>query len=148
MLLAGGLTLDLDITYILVLALLLIPLLVLNLFVFGPFMKLFEERHERLEGALERAAQRLEEAEHKAAAFEEKIQVASSRGLEVRNRIRAEAQREMSARVDEEKSRLAVKLEKALAEINTARLAALTQMESDSKRLAETTATKLLGRGI
>lgn len=148
MLLAGGLKLDLDITYILVLALLLIPLLVLNLFVFGPFMKLFEERHERLEGALERAAQRLEEAEHKAAAFEEKIQVASARGLEVRNRIRAEAQREMNARVEDEKSRLAARLEKALAEINAARLSALSQMENDSKRLAETTATKLLGRGI
>lgn len=146
--LLASLALDLDITYILVLALLLLPLLVLNTFVFGPFMKLFEQRHERLQGALERAGKRLEEAERKALSFEEKIQVASARGLEVRNKIRAQAQSEMNARVDAEKQRMAARLDAALVEIAAARTAALTQVDADARRLAEMTAAKLLGRGI
>ena len=48
-------SLDLDVTYIIVLALFLVPVVFLNGIVFKPFMALFEERHERLEGAVERA---------------------------------------------------------------------------------------------
>jgi F-type H+-transporting ATPase subunit b len=146
--LLASLALDLDITYILVLALLLIPLLVLNTFVFGPFMKLFEQRHERLTGALERATKRLEEAEKKALAFQEKIQVASAKGMEVRNRLRADAQQQMNARIEAERQRLASKLETALAEVASARSAALVAIEEDAQRLAEQTASKLLGRTI
>ena len=59
-------TLDLDITYIIVLALFLMPVVILNGLVFRPFLKIFEERHEQLEGAIERAERMLAESEDEA----------------------------------------------------------------------------------
>jgi F0F1-type ATP synthase membrane subunit b/b' len=109
----SALTLDLDITFILVLALLLLPLLILNGLVFGPFMKLFAERHEKLQGALERAKAQLDDAEEKGRAFEAKMKEAAARGTEVRNQIRNDTQREMTSRIEAEKGRLAGKLEVA-----------------------------------
>jgi F-type H+-transporting ATPase subunit b len=144
----SGLVLDLDITYIVVLVLFLLPLAILNGLLFSPFLKLNERRREQVQGAIERAEVRLAEAEAKAKAFEEKIQVATARGIEARNQIRNEAQRLMSGRVDEEKKTLAKKLEGALAEIQTARDKALSEVERESQRLAEVTATKLLGRNV
>lgn len=146
--LLAGLTLDLDITYILVLALILIPLLVLNSFVFGPFMKLFEQRHEQLTGALARASKQLDEAEEKAKAFEEKIAAAATRGTELRSKIRADAQRDMSSKVDAERRRMAGVLAGEIEKLTATRNTALQAVQADASRLAELTATKLLGRGV
>ncbi len=144
----SGLTLDLDVTYILVLLLFLLPLVILNGIVFGPFMKLFQERHERLEGALARAGTRLDEAEDKARAFEEQIKVASSRGVAARDKIRSEAQSVMARRLEEEKKRLADKLAIAMKDVEATKSAGLAQVAVESKKLAEATATKLLGRQV
>ncbi|MFO0728836.1 MAG: ATP synthase F0 subunit B [Myxococcota bacterium] len=144
----ASLALDLDFTYVLVLALLLLPLIILNTLVFSPFMKLFSERHERLEGAIKRANERLLEAEEKAKLFEEKIQVATARGVEVRNTIRAAAQKDMNARVEAERQKLQVKVDAAVKDIRAAKELALKDVDVESRRLAESTASKLLGRGI
>jgi len=144
----SALTLDLDITFILVLALLLLPLLILNGLVFGPFMKLFAERHEKLQGALERAKAQLDDAEEKGRAFEAKMKEAAARGTEVRNQIRNDTQREMTSRIEAEKGRLAGKLEVAQGEVRQARAEAMSKVDQDAKRLAEATAAKLLGRAI
>jgi F-type H+-transporting ATPase subunit b len=144
----SALTLDLDITFILVLALLLLPLLILNGLVFGPFMKLFAERHEKLQGALERAKAQLDDAEDKGRAFEAKMKEAAARGTEVRNQIRNDTQREMNSRIEAEKARLAGKLEVAKGEVRQARAEAMSKVDQDAKRLAEATAAKLLGRAI
>lgn len=144
----SSLVLDLDITIVLVLALLLLPLVILNGLVFGPFMRLFAERHEKLEGALERARQQLDVAEEKGKAFEAKMKEASARGLDVRNRIRAETQQQMNARVEAEKKTLADRLAKAQGDIKAARAEAMGRVNQDAQRLAEATAAKLLGRSI
>jgi F0F1-type ATP synthase membrane subunit b/b' len=144
----GSIQLDLDFSYILVLALLLVPFIILNSLVFGPFMKMLAERHERLEGALEKASRRLDEAEDKARAFDEKIQSATQRGVDIRNQIRADAQKAMNARIDAEKATLQKRLDAALAEIKGAHGAARAQAEAEGKRLAEATAAKLLGRTL
>lgn len=144
----SSLTLDLDITYVLVLALLLLPLLILNGLVFGPFMKLFEERHEKLEGALVRANEKLDLAEEKAKQFQEKMKDASAKGTDVRNKIRAETQAQINARLETEKKKVAAELEKAVAEVRATRQAALAQVDVDARKMAEATASKLLGRAV
>jgi F-type H+-transporting ATPase subunit b len=142
------LALDLDVTYLIVLALFLVPLLILNGLVFGPFLKLFAERHEQLEGALTRAEAMLSEAEERARAFDAKIQVATSRGIEARNKLRLEATKQMNERVERERVKLAEKLEAALVELKTKRREALADVHVEATRLAEMTARKLLGRGF
>jgi F0F1-type ATP synthase membrane subunit b/b' len=142
------LALDLDVTYLIVLALFLVPLLILNGLLFGPFLKLFEERHEQLQGALARAEAMLSEAEERAQAFEKKIQIATQRGIDARNRIRQGAADEMNARIERERQKLGKHLESALVDMKHKRLEALADAHVEASRLAEITASKLLGRGV
>jgi F0F1-type ATP synthase membrane subunit b/b' len=142
------LALDLDVTYLFVLALFLVPLVVLNSLVFGPFLKLFAERHEQLEGALIRAENMLAEAEHRAKTFEEKIQIATVKGIEARNKLRTIASKEMNDRLEAERVKVGKKVEEALAELKHKRLEALADAHVEATRLAEMTAQKLLGRGF
>jgi len=81
-------------------------------------------------------------------AFEEKIAAAAARGTELRNKIRADAQRDMGARVEAERKRLASVLGAELEKLTGARDTALQAVQADASRMAELTATKLLGRGI
>ena len=144
----ASLTLDLDITYVMVLALVIIPFVVLNGLVFQPFLKLFDTRHERVVGELERADKKIDEAEAKAATFEERMKVATRQGIEARDEIRTAAQKSMSERIEEERKKLGSKVEAALAEVGQSRTRALEAVNTEAKRLAEMTAAKLLGRGV
>lgn len=142
------LSIDLDVTYLIVLALFLAPLLILNGLLFGPFMKLFAERHEKLEGALARAETMISEAEERARAFEAKIQVATARGIDARNRLRGEAAQEMNGRIEAERVKLAERLETALLELKKKRLEALADVTVEADRMARATASKILGRAV
>ena len=144
----SGLTLDLDVTYIIVVALLIVPFVILNGLVFQPFLKLFEQRHEQVVGALEDADRKIDEAEAKARDFEQKIEVATKKGIEARDAIRQAAAKAMNTRIDGEKEKLAGKVASALTEVEKARAESLANVESEAKRLAEATASKLLGRTV
>ena len=141
-------SLDLDVTYVLVLALFLVPLLMLNALVFKPFLDMFEARHERLEGALERAGRALDRAAREEAHFKEKIRDATSQGIERRNALRAEAEVRMRDRIETERTKIQDKLEGALDGLRQDRADALARMQEEAERIAELTATKLLGRSL
>lgn len=141
-------SLDINVTYILVLALFLLPVLILNDIVFRPFLQLFKERHERLEGDVKRAEEMLNQAERQARTFESKIQVATQKGIEARNKIRARAAADMNARLAHERQTLAKQTEEALAELDKKRRDALADVMVAAERIAHETASKLLGRGV
>ncbi len=140
--------LDLDITYVFAIALFLVPLLLLNFIVFRPFLAVFEERHDKLEGAIERADAMLAEAEEKAEAFNARIKEASRQGAERRDRSRKEANERMNERLDAERKRLTEKLEGAVAELESARDEAMNSVNVQAKALAEETAARILGRKL
>ena len=148
LILAGGLSLDLDVTYIIVLAIFLVPLVLLNGIVFKPFMELFEERYERLEGAVDKAEDMLEEAQAEANTFDERIRAATSQGIEARNKIRAETAEKTNARIEDEKGKIAAKLESAMGDLEKKRREALADVHVEAEKIAEATAAKLLGRSI
>lgn len=148
LILAGGLSLDLDVTYIIVLAIFLVPLLLLNAVVFKPFMELFAERHERLEGAVDRAEDMLEEAQAEADTVSERIKEATAQGVEKRNAMRAETAEKTGARLDEERAKIQAKLEAAMGELEKKRREALADVHVEAEKIAEATAAKLLGRSI
>ena len=141
-------TLDLDVTYVLVLALFLVPLLMLNALVFKPFLEMFEARHERLEGALERASRALDQAAQEERSFKEKIGDATREGIERRNALRIEAETRMRARVASERAKIQGRLEGALDALRQDRADARARMQQEAERIAELTATKLLGRSL
>ena len=141
-------SLDPNVTFFFVLALFLVTLIFLNLYVFRPFLKLFEERHERLEGSVQRAEAMLEKAEEQARTFSDRIKVATAKGLEARNEIRARAQGDMNARLDSERTQLGSKLADAMKELDQKRATALKDIEGRAQQIAEVTAAKLLGRPL
>lgn len=145
---AGGLSLDLNITVIIVIALFMLPLIFLNALVFKPFLDLFQERHRRIEGAVEDAEKTLKKAQAQAELFADRIKVATARGVEARNEIRAKAQAEMNVRLDQERAKLSEKLGDAMVELETKRAEALAKIEGQAQKLAEATASKLLGRAL
>ncbi|MGF1510647.1 MAG: ATP synthase F0 subunit B [Myxococcota bacterium] len=138
--------LDLDITYVFAIALFLLPLILLNFLVFRPFLQVFEERHDRLEGAIERADEMLAEAERKAGEFEAQIRAATQQGLERRNQIRAQATHAMNRRIEEERARVNGRLKDALTDLETTRNQALGEVKAKAEALADQMASKLLGR--
>ena len=80
--------------------------------------------------------------------FDEKIKVATARGLDVRDQIRSKAQDELNAKMSAEKARLAEKLEGALVELEKKRREALADVTVEAEKIAELTASKLLGRSV
>lgn len=144
----SGLTLDVDPTIVLVIGLIVIPFIFLNTLVFRPFLKVFDERHERIEGALERANAKIDEAEAKARSFAKQIEVARTKGLEARDRIRAAAQKSMTERVAAEQKKIDARMATEVSAVAKARAEGLAAVDAEAQRLAELTATKLLGRGV
>lgn len=99
-----------------------------------------------MEGAIERAEEMLEEAERRAKTFESRIRVAAKEGMEKRSSMRAEAVKAMNARIDENRGQMQTRLEKALEKVENERQQALKELEAQAEQIAESTATKLLGR--
>ncbi len=142
------LSLDLNITIAFVLALIAIMLVFMNWLVIGPFVKHLEERHEQLDGSIERSEKMLKRAEEQAERFAERIKVATTRGLEARDSIRTKAQAQLAVRIEEQRASLAVALDKAMAQLDEKRKNAMEEIEGQAQELAQTTASKLLGRTL
>lgn len=145
---AAPVSLDVDPTVIMVLALFLIPLVALNALVIRPFLGLLEERHDRVEGVAERARQSLLDAEAQAAAFSEKMKVATQEGIQARDRVRAQTEEKIQAKVKAAQQAAEEKSGAALKEIQKTRDEALAKVESEAQTMAATIASKLLGRKV
>lgn len=141
-------SLDVNITYFFILVQFIIIAAILNTVVFRPFLALFQERYEAMEGAVERAEGLLDQASKQEAQFAKKIRSATALGIERRNAIRVEAQQKMNARVGEERERLQAKLDTQLAELDSLRKTAMADVHVQAEQLAELTAGKLLKRKI
>ena len=141
-------SIDIDATYIIVLVMFLVPLLILTGIVFGPFMKLFAERHEKLEGALARSEKMIEQAEVKAKAFEEQMKSATAKGIDIRNKVRAVAMTKMNHKIEASRAELQVKLEKSKFELDASRRQAMADVHVEAEKMAELTAQKMLGRSL
>jgi len=144
----SGLTLDVDVTAFVVVALIILPFLILNGLVFKPFIELFEKRHDRIEGAVERADAKLEEAEKKAAEFQAELEATKRKGLDHRNSVRAAAQAAMNQKIALEQVTVEERVSEALLEITRAKESAMVTVNTEAHRLAEATASKLLGRRV
>lgn len=141
-------SIDVDATYIVVLTMFLLPLLILNGIIFGPFMKLFAERHEKLEGALTRSEKMIEQAEVKAKHFEEQMKGATAKGIDFRNAERAVAVTQMNQKVEAARAELQKKLEVSLMDLEKSRRQAMADIHVEAEKMAELTAQKLLGRSL
>lgn len=139
---------DINITYFILLGFFFFVAFMLNRLVFGPFLQLFQERYDKMEGAVENAEALLDQAATQEKTFHEKIKKATAVGIEARSKIRAEAQQKMSQRIAEEKTRQQGVLAERIAELKASQDTALTEAKRQAEALAALTAEKLLGRSL
>lgn len=139
---------DINITYFILLGLFLLVAFLLNKVVFGPFLELFQERYDKMEGAVESAEALLKQAADQEATFRQQIKKATAVGIDARAKIRGEAQQKMSQRIAAEKARQQEVLGKRIAELDALRETAMKKATAEAQALATMTAEKLLGRSI
>jgi F-type H+-transporting ATPase subunit b len=144
----GGVTVDVDLTFLWPIVVLLVLLFVLPSLLFNPMLQLFEERERRIDGA-KLAARKMDEASAAALTkYEAEMRKARSAGNAEREAQRAEglkAENEIVGKVREASTATVTAGRKALEEEAAKVRAAL---QADNKALAAAMATRVLGREV
>lgn len=145
---AGGVVVDLDLTFVGQLLMFFLLFLLLKPMLFDPMIKLFDEREKRIGGAKDEAKQLYADADAKMAKYDEEVAVVKQKASEERDKIRAEGQRkeqqilgkvreETNKMVDEGRARITKERETLRAELGTV-----------SRDLARDIASRVLGREV
>ncbi len=144
----GGVTVDVDLTFLWPIAVLVVLLLVLPSVLFDPMLKLFEERERRIDGA-KLAARKMDEASAVALTkYESEMKKARSAGNADREAQRAEglkAESDIVGKVREATTATVTRGRKDLEEEAAQVRAAL---KADNRVLAGAMASRVLGREV
>lgn len=148
MLASGGVSIDFDRTVLLQMALFVLLMLVLAPTLFGPLLRLFEEREKRTEGARAEAREMQERAGELLMRYQTELsrvqQVATvereklrSETLRLEAKILEEARQATGAMVEEGRQRLAAEISKVKAEL-----------EGKSRQISGDIAASVMGREV
>ena len=144
----GGVTVDVDLTFLWPIAVLIVLMLVLPSLLFDPMLKLFEERERRIDGA-KLAARKMDEASATALTrYETEMKKARSAGNSEREAQRAEglnAENEILGKVREATTAAVTKGRLELSEEAALVRAAL---KAETGALAGAMASRVLGREV
>lgn len=144
----GGVTVDLDASFIVQIALFVVLLLILKPLLFDPMMRLFEEREERIDRTIEKA-RKTDEASAKALAkYEAILAKAREAGSAERDQLRAQGSKkeaELSAQV---RSQTATTLDQGRTAIAAEASAARAQLQTEAVQLGRAMASRVLGREV
>jgi F-type H+-transporting ATPase subunit b len=113
---------------------------------FGPLMKVFDEREKRIHGAADEAKARLGSADEKSALVEQKTKEAQASARVVLVGLRDAAKVKEQAILDAAREAAAQRLEDARAELFDATESARKSLRADSKAIADEIVKKVLGR--
>lgn len=113
---------------------------------FGPLMKVFDEREKRIHGAADEAKARLGSADEKSALVEQKTKEAQASARLVLNGLRDAAKVKEQAILDAAREAATQRLEDARAELFDATEVARKSLRDDSKAIADEIVKKVLGR--
>jgi F-type H+-transporting ATPase subunit b len=145
---AGGVIVDVDLTFLWSIGIIIVLFLVLKPVLFEPMLKLFEERERRIDGA-KLAARKLDEASAQALTkYETEMKKARSAGTSERETQRAEglkAEAEIVGKVRETTAETVNVGRRALQEEAAQARAAL---KTEANALASALASRVLGREV
>jgi len=113
---------------------------------FGPLMKVFDEREKRIHGAADEAKARLGSADEKSALVEQKTKEAQASARVVLVGLRDAAKVKEQAILDAAREAAAQRLEDARTELFDATESARKSLRADSKAIADEIVKKVLGR--
>jgi F-type H+-transporting ATPase subunit b len=113
---------------------------------FGPAMRLFDERDKRIHGAAEEAKRQLSTAGEKSAVVEQRLQAAQAEARGVLATLRDNAQQNERALVDAARADAGKRLDAARADLTKATDDARKALNADAAALADDIVKKVLGR--
>lgn len=144
----GGVTVDLDGTIVVQIALFVVLLLVLKPLLFDPMLKLFEEREKRIEGTRREASKEDERSAKALAKYEAILGKAREAGASEREALRADAAKreaELMARV---RASVATTVEQGRAAIADEAKTARGALVGEASTLGRSIASRVLGREL
>ncbi len=137
---------ELNATLLIQAAIVLVLMAWLSPVLFGPLMRVFEERERRIHGAAEEARLRLGTADEKAAIVEQKTKEAQAEARLILVDLRERAKQQETVVLGKARDDAGQRLEDARAELFDATETARKQLKSDAKAIADEIVKKVLGR--
>ena len=144
----GGVTVDLDYTFVVQLGFFIVLMLVLKPTLFDPMMKLFEEREKRIEGTRHQATKEDERSAKALAKYESVLAKAREAGSAERDAHRAEGMKREAELMAVVRAESAATLEQGRAEIGKEATVARTALRADVRALGRDMASRVLGREV
>ncbi len=113
---------------------------------FGPVMKVFEERDRRIHGAADEARKQLGSADEKTAVVEQKTKEAQQKARAVLIDLREQARAIEQDVLDQARGKAAARLDEARAELFEATETTRKALKGDANAIADEIVKKVLGR--
>jgi F-type H+-transporting ATPase subunit b len=147
-LMSGGVDIDLDLTFVLMMVVFAGLVVVLKPLLFDPVLRVFEEREKRTEGAKAEARTMQEKAGELLRRYERELERVNQVAAAERERLRTETAK-LEAKILEEARAAATKIgdegrRKIEGEVNAIRF----DLGRQSEQLAREIAARVLGRGV
>ena len=137
---------ELNATILIQAAIVLALMAFLSPVLFGPALKVFDEREKRIHGAADEAKRQLGTAGEKAALVEQKLQAAQVDARQVLAALREKALAGERELLDKARNDANVRIEKARGELNSATDSARSSLTTDANAIADDIVKKVLGR--
>lgn len=137
---------ELNATILIQAAIVLALMAFLSPVLFGPALKVFDEREKRIHGAADEAKRALGNADEKSAVVEQKLQAAQAEARGVLGGLRDKALAKEREVLDHARGEANTRIEKARAELRTATDAARSSLKVDAGAMADDIVKKVLGR--
>lgn len=113
---------------------------------FGPVMKVFEERDRRIHGAADEAKRQLVSADEKTAVVEQKTKEAQQKARAVLVDLREQARAIEQGVLDQARDKAAARLDEARAELFEAAETTRKALKGEANAIADEIVKKVLGR--
>jgi F-type H+-transporting ATPase subunit b len=144
--LSGGVTIDLDASVLVMVALFLLLWIVLGPLLFRPMIALFEERERRTEGSVAGAKDLLARAEDLKKQYDSLVKTARTEGARERDRIRSEAQKTEQAMLAKAREEAADIVAKEKAKIAEQAVGLRQELAATTANVARDMVARVLGR--
>jgi F-type H+-transporting ATPase subunit b len=145
---AGGVSVDLDATFVAQFLLFACFVVIMKPLLFDPLIRVFEERDRRTAGAVARAHELEEQADQLKQEVDRRLGGVRREAAEHRDRLRAEAAKREAALLAEARVAAAKTVDQGKAQV-AAEIARIgRQLEAERQRLAADVASRVLGREV
>ncbi len=139
---------DLDVTLLFQLGLFLVCLVVLNGLIFKPFLRVIEEREERIEGAREDVERLTKLGDADMEQYQARMREARRKAQQEREALKSDGRDEERRLLAETRAQIAEGLGEKRNQISAAELEARRSLSADTEALTRQLVSKVLGREV